>query len=175
SPTRFQLLLDLFYSDPQLLKQRSATMRVSVRCLSILLFSLFFLSTVVLAQDTGQITGTVQDPSGANVANAQVTVSSPERGIKLATKTKSAGDYLAAGLPPGSYNLTVSAPGFKMYTVRGIILRIGAKNRADATLSVGAATAEVTVQGESVAQVETQTSDVAGTVNSKQITQLQLN
>ena len=50
-----------------------------------LLVTLLALSIAALAQDTGQITGTVKDPSGASVANAQVKVSSPERGINRTT------------------------------------------------------------------------------------------
>src|SRR4051812_43502373 len=140
-----------------------------------LLVTLLALSIAALAQDTGQITGTVKDPSGASVANAQVTVSSPERGINRVTNTNSDGDYLVGGLPGGTYDLNVTAAGFKNYSAKRIVLRVGAKNRADATLQIGAASTEITVEGANVAQVETQSSDLAGTVTAKQISQLQLN
>src|SRR5208283_4157107 len=67
------------------------------------------------AQETGQITGTVRDSSGANIVKAQVTVSSPERGINRVTQTNNDGEYLVSALPPGIYDLTISAPGFKTY------------------------------------------------------------
>ena len=111
------------------------------------------LPLVALAQDTGQMTGTVHDPSGASIANAKVTVSSPDRGITRVTNTNTDGDYLVGGLPPGSYNLEVSASGFRTYKAQGIVLRVGGKNRADATLQVGAAATTIEVQGENVAQV----------------------
>ncbi len=140
-----------------------------------LLVTLVALSVAALAQDTGQITGSVKDPSGASVANAQVVVASPERGINRVTNTNGDGDYLVGGLPGGTYNLSITAPGFRNYSAKGVVLRVGAKNRADATLQVGAASTEITVEGQNVAQVETQSSDLAGTITGKQISQLQLN
>ncbi len=127
------------------------------------------------AQETGQITGTVRDPSGASIVKAQVTVSSPDRGINRVTQTNNDGEYFVSALPPGSYDLTVSAPGFKNYKASGIVLRVAQKARADATLLVGGQSTEVTVEGSHVAQVETQASDLSGVITGKQISQLELN
>ncbi len=143
-----------------------------------LLLSLSFpllLSGIVLAQDTGQLTGTVRDPNGANVAKAQVTVSSPERGITRVTQTNNDGEYVVSGLAGGSYDVTVTAPGFKTYQAKGIVLRVAQKVRADANLTVGGTTAEVTVEGGTIGQVETQSSELSGVITGKQISQLQLN
>ncbi len=130
---------------------------------------------IAAAQETGQLTGTVHDPSGASIVKAQVTVSSPERGINRMTQTNNDGEYLVSALPPGSYQLTISAPGFKSYKATGIVLRVAQKARADATLEVGGQSTEVTVEGSQVGQVETQTSDLAGVITGKQISQLELN
>ena len=59
------------------------------------------LSLAALAQDTASITGTVTDPSGAAVAGAQVTLSSPDRGINRSTQTNESGDYLFGAVPGG--------------------------------------------------------------------------
>ncbi|MGA7379260.1 MAG: carboxypeptidase-like regulatory domain-containing protein, partial [Terriglobales bacterium] len=67
----------------------------------------------LLAQDTASITGTVTDQTGAAIPNAQVTVSNPEHGIKRSTVSNGSGDYLVSAIPPGSYNLSITAPGFK--------------------------------------------------------------
>ena len=67
------------------------------------------------AQDTGSITGTVKDPSGATVANADVVVSSADHGIDRHTVSNSSGDYNESGLPGGTYDVTVTAPGFKKF------------------------------------------------------------
>ena len=133
------------------------------------------LSLAAWGQDSASITGTVTDQSGAAVPNAQVTVSSLDRGINRPTTTNDTGDYLVAGLPSGPVNVTVVAPGFKRYEAKAIVLQVGQKARADVALEVGTIKEEVTVEGSNVAQVETQSSDLSGTVNGKQITQLQLN
>jgi hypothetical protein len=145
-------------------------------------FALILLGAAVLAmpvalwcQDTASITGTVTDPSGAAVAGAPVTVVNADKGITRDASTNSTGEYFVGGLPPGHFDIIVSAPGFKKYEVKGVILAVAQRARADVALQVGATSTEVTVQGTNVAQVETQASDLSGAVTGKQITQLQLN
>src|SRR3954467_7277445 len=124
---------------------------------------------------TGSITGTVKDPSGAAIAGATVIVSSPDKGFNREMQTNSSGDYNQSGLNQGVYDIIVTANGFKKYQARAVKLDVAEKARVDVTLQVGAATTEVIVQGENVAQVETQSSELAGTVTGKEITQLELN
>jgi hypothetical protein len=133
------------------------------------------LSTQLFAQDTASITGSVTDPSGAAIAGAQVTATSQEHGINRATTSNASGEYLFAALPIGSYDLAVVAPGFKKYAANGVVLRVAQKARVDVAMQVGGNNIEVTVEGTNVAQVETQSSDLGGTVTGKEITQLQLN
>ncbi len=148
-------------------------MKVSLRWVATIVAVLFF-SLSMLAQDTGQITGTVHDSSGAAVPNAKVTVSNKAQGIDRPTVSNSTGDWLVGGLPGGTYTVTVDAPGFKKFQATDLTLRVGQKIRQDANLQIGATATEITVQGSAVAP-ETQTSDQAGTVTGKEITQLQLN
>ena len=149
-------------------------MKSRLAWLSIALFILV-VSASLFAQDTASITGTVADPSGAAVKGAQVRVSSPDRGIDHTVPTNDSGDYLVAGLPPGPVVVDVTAQGFKKFEAKGVILRVGQKARTDVTLQVGASNTVVEVEGTAVAQVETQSSDLTGTVTGKQITQLELN
>jgi carboxypeptidase family protein len=149
-------------------------MKSRLAWLSIALFTLA-VSASLLAQDTASITGTVTDPSGAAVKGAQVRVSSPGRGIDHTVPTNDSGDYLVAGLPPGPVDVEVMAQGFKKFEAKAVILRVGQKARTDITLQVGASNTVVEVEGAAVAQVETQSSDLTGTVTGKQITQLELN
>jgi hypothetical protein len=127
------------------------------------------------AQDTGSITGTVKDPSGASVANAEVVVSSADHGIDRHTVSNSSGDYNESGLPGGTYDIVVTASGFKKFQAKGVKLDVAQKARVDIPLQVGAITTEVVVEGINVAQVETQSSELAGTVTGKEISQLELN
>jgi hypothetical protein len=132
-------------------------------------------SLAALAQDTASITGTVTDPSGAAVSGAQVTLTSPDRGINRTSPTNESGDFLFGSVPSGSYDLVVVGAGFKKYQAKGVKLAVGQKARADVALQVGAANTTVEVEGVTVAQVETQSSDLSGTVTGKEITQLELN
>ena len=141
-----------------------------LNALSILVFSMS-----LRAQDTGSMTGSVTDSTGAAVTNAQVVVSSAERGINRTTSSNASGEWVVPGLTPGSYDLAITAPGFKKYQAKGVVLRVAQKARVDVALQVGAASTEVTVEGTAVAQVETQSSEMAGTVTGKEISQLQLN
>lgn len=149
---------------------------MTVRRLCGIAVALLVLSAAfVHAQDTGVITGTVRDHTGAVIQGADVKVTAAAGGNDRATTTNSDGEYLAAGLPGGTYNLTISAKGFKTYKADGIVLRVAQKARIDATLAVGNVQTEVIVQGTELNQVETQSSELAGTVTGKQITQLELN
>ena len=127
------------------------------------------------AQDTGSITGTVKDSSGAAVPNAAVVVASPDHGIDRHTVTNTDGEYNASALPGGTYDISVTATGFKKYQAKGVVLDVAQKARVDVTMQVGAVNTEILVEGASVAQVETQSSDLSGTVNGKEISQLELN
>jgi len=147
-------------------------MKSRLACLALVAFTF---PLALMGQDTASITGTITDPTGAAIPSAQVTLTSTEKGIKHSVASNASGDYLFSALPIGSYDLTVAAPGFKKYQANGIILRVAQKARVDVAMEVGAQATEVTVQGTSVAQVETQSSDLSGTVTGKEITQLELN
>ncbi len=127
------------------------------------------------AQDAASVTGTVTDSSGAVIPGAEVKVSSPERGLDRSTTTNSEGEYSVGGLPAGLYQVTISAKGFKVFEAKDLVLRVAQKARLDAALEVGQEVTKVIVEGTSVAQVDTQSSELAGTVTGQQITQLQLN
>src|SRR5258708_990976 len=155
-------------------KGRSLTMKFHRVTLPIVLLVLTF-CVAAWAQDTGSITGTVTDPSGAAVVNAAVVVGSPDHGIARHTVPTPAGEYNASALPGGTSNVLVTATGFKKYQAKGVVLDVAQKARVDVALQVGAATTEVVVEGTNVAQVETQSSDLSGTVTGKEISQLELN
>jgi len=128
-----------------------------------------------MAQDTGSITGTVRDSSGAVVPGATVKLMSSAIGVERAATTNAEGDYLEAALPIGTYDLSVTAQGFKAFDARGIILRVSQKVRVDVTLEVGQVSEKVVVQGENVAQVQTASSDMSSVVTGKEVGQLELN
>src|SRR5713101_3082407 len=121
------------------------------------------------SQDTGYISGTVIDKSGAAVVGAEITLTNTAGSLTRNTATNGDGAYTIAGLPGDTYNLSVSAKGFQKYTAHNVKLNVAEKARIDVTLTVGAMSEEITVTGESVAQVETQSSDLTSTITGKQI------
>jgi hypothetical protein len=136
----------------------------------------FLLSALpLLAQTSGSITGSVLDDTGAAVAGAKVSVSNPTTGFRRNTTTNSDGAYLVAGLGADAYNVTITAPGFQSFQAKQVILRVGEKIRVDTKLLVGKVSTEIVVEGSSVGKVETQSSELAGTITGDQITQLELN
>ena len=76
-------------------------------------------------ETTGGVQGTVKDPSGALVPKAKITLSGTSLvGTKELT-TDSSGYYHFANLPPGTYTITVTAPGFSTYKHENLLIEIG--------------------------------------------------
>src|SRR5579864_6889068 len=94
-------------------------------CLWIQMLAVLLFAGSVFAQETtGALQGTVKDPSGAVVPNAQVVVTSSTLiGNKTAT-TDSGGYYRFANLPPGSYVVTVTAKGFRTTKRAGLTIEV---------------------------------------------------
>ena len=130
---------------------------------------LFVFPLLTAAQDTGYISGTVLDKSGAVVAGAEVVLTNIGGTLTRKTTTNDVGAYVVPGLPGDTYNLSVTAKGFQKFTASKIVLTVAEKARVDVTLTIGAVTEEIIVTGESIAQVETQSSALSGTVSGNQI------
>ncbi|HTQ55749.1 MAG TPA: TonB-dependent receptor [Bryobacteraceae bacterium] len=96
----------------------------------------------------GSLTGQVTDKTGASIPNATVTLTSTERHIPQTTQTDSEGRYSFPNDPPGTYDLTVDATGFKQYVQHGIQIAVSQAVRADATMEVGDNTTKVEVTAE---------------------------
>src|SRR5947207_10408182 len=69
---------------------------------------------------TGNIQGTISDPTGAVVPNASVTLTNVSTLVAHKTTTDSAGVYVFPGIPVGTYTLAINAPGFKAYERTGV-------------------------------------------------------
>jgi TonB family protein len=95
---------------------------------------------------SGVLAGTVVDPTGAVIARALVNARNPETGAVFGTVADMAGTYHFAALPPGTYEVTVSVPGFETYESR-VTVAAGAATRLDAWLVVGASQMVVNVRG----------------------------
>lgn len=97
------------------------------------------------AQSTSNLQGTVTDSTGAVVPNAMVTITDTATGIAHTVKANGAGNYQVPSLPPGTYNLEVTAPGFARSQTQGIALRVGSTVTSNVTLNVSGTQQTVSV------------------------------
>ena len=127
-----------------------------------------------LGQVTAAISGRVEDPSGAAVAGATVTVTSEETAATRTFMTDDAGNYRFLAMPVGRYDIHAEKTGFKGELQKGLNLAVGQQAVLNIQLSVGAVQEQVTVTGEA-ALVNTTTSSIAGLVGEQQVKELPLN
>src|SRR5438067_2108345 len=92
--------------------------------------------------------GTVMDPSGAAVANAELTLTNKATGFEMKVMSNERGEYTFRNVTPGTYDLKVVKAGFQNHVQKGIVLTINQSSRADATLKVSTTSETVTVEGE---------------------------
>jgi hypothetical protein len=134
-----------------------------------------FSTLVVSAQlSTGTISGVVEDPSGAVISGATVTVRNVDTGAARTLTSDAGGRYIAPVLPVGNYEVRGEQTGFQTEIRSGITLTVGREEVINLTLRVGqlASTVEVTAEAP---LVETTTSALSSLVDERTIRDLPLN
>ncbi|HKM90522.1 MAG TPA: carboxypeptidase regulatory-like domain-containing protein, partial [Candidatus Acidoferrales bacterium] len=99
-----------------------------------------------LIPGNGTLTGTVTDPSGADVAGATVRVYDASNNLVATVTTDESGDYEASGLPEGNYRVEVQKTGFQQFVANNVGVTGGEEVSKDAELQVGMSTEVVEVQ-----------------------------
>jgi hypothetical protein len=144
----------------------------SVARLVTLVFAVLGLSVAMLGQaESGSLSGTVRDASGAVIAGATVTAKSVANGFERTAKTGDIGQYQIPALTPGSYQVTVSEDKFKSFRTTTEVT-VGGVSTVDAQLTVGESSAVVEVIGGAATQVNTETQELQQLINTQQMTQL---
>ena len=123
---------------------------------------------------TGNISGTVTDPSGSVIPNAAVTAVNTGTGAARATQATSAGVFFLNNLPVGNYTLTVEAAGFKKYEAKGIRVDVNDRLNFAIKMEIGAVTEAVEVSAEAV-QLQTETGEISNLIGAAQTQALPLN
>jgi len=126
------------------------------------------------AKEKGAITGTVTDQTGAVLPGATATITNGT-GLTQSATTNDRGEYSVEGLPTGTYSLTISAPAFKDFHSDGLAVSAGQSIPIDAVLEPAGTSTSVNVEGQKVSQVETETSQIVGTITRKELVSLGLN
>jgi len=124
--------------------------------------------------DTAEVLGTVRDPSGAAVPKADVTLTNVNTGIQAKTTTDDNGNYDFFNVRVGRYSIAVEQAGFSKATATDVAASVGARQRVDLTMTVGAVTETVEVVGAASA-LQTDSSDHGQVISTSAVAELPLN
>ena len=124
--------------------------------------------------DSGTLTGTTVDSSGALLPGASVTVTNTGTGATVTLKSNGVGIFSASDLPSGTYTVTATAAGFGTTTSSDVVLNVGAAVHVTLKLAASGATETVTVTG-TATSVNSESAVSGETFNSKQVENLPVN
>ncbi len=120
------------------------------------------------------ISGIVRDASGAAVAGAEVAVTNKATQLVRKVSSGASGEYVAPLLDIGSYEVSVTKPGFKTFVQSNLSLALNQVARLDITLEVGGVSEKIEISAQNTS-LDTETSSVGQLVTNSQITQMPLN
>ncbi|MGZ4866306.1 MAG: outer membrane beta-barrel protein [Candidatus Angelobacter sp.] len=123
---------------------------------------------------SGDIKGTVTDPSGAVVSNANVTATDVAKGIKHTVATDNSGQYRLTGLQPATYSVSVSKSGFQSEIAKSVVVNVGQTSTVDFPMKVSQVSEQVEVTAEPPV-VETERGAQANVVTEQTIRELPIN
>lgn len=115
------------------------------------------------------IQGTVTDPSGAGVPNAKVTVTDQATQVYKNTASSATGFYAVGNLVPGSYTVTVEALGFQKNVTSDVAVLAEQIRGLNVSLKVGSASQTVTVNAETLPDLQTEDANISGTITNQQV------
>ncbi len=130
-----------------------------LRPLGLALSSLFFLFFFALAPQapaqspTGTLTGTVEDPTGAVIPRAQITLTRNGRTLKATSGPE--GRYIFQSLAPGAYSISAMKTGFALFTNSSVTIAAGQVKKMNLTLQIAVAQQQVQVRAETGPAIST--------------------
>jgi len=125
--------------------------------------------------NAADIQGTVKDSTGAVVANANVTARNPNTNVTRNATSNDDGLYRIVNIPPGDYEITVEASGFKKAVLPKITVTVGQAAEVDVSLELGELRETVTISNATTEIVETSKTAVATTIDQQRINNLPIN
>ncbi len=139
-------------------------------CLLVLVFTQYARTQATISYAV--LNGTITDEGGRAVVQAKVTLRSLDTNQTFTAVSTGSGFYALASLPPGRYELTVTAPGFGKYTGSGVELTVAQTATVNVQLKVASVQENVTVNAAEAPVIETTRSEVSQVVNKQQVEDL---
>src|SRR5262245_29420412 len=121
---------------------------------------------------TGNVRGIVQDPTGAVLAGAKVTITNKQTNVSATTQSTGQGEYRFNDLLPGEYTLTVETEGFKKLTLDDVRVELNQTTDVPAQVQIGAKNEVVVVSAGGTELVDTTTTTLSKGFNDKQVVEL---
>ena len=157
------------------IKASSIWTRKFAYALSLVLCLLVFSTQHLFGQvDEGAITGIVQDPTGAVIPGAVVTLVNTDQGLSLQAKAGDNGSFTFSPVRIGHYKLTATAPGFSATTQENITVAVGENVQVNVSLKTGGSNETVTITA-APPQLQTDESSVGQVVDEHTVVSLPLN
>ena len=160
------------FKRANLLSNRQNRSRMSFVAFAVLLTCLM-VPRLFAQTDTGTITGTATDSTGAVVVGAAVEATNTETGLKLTAVTGSAGEFKILAVPRGDYTVTIDAKGFAAQSAN-VTITVTATQEVLFKLEPSGTTATVTVSA-AAPLVDTSDATIGATISGAQVTELPLN
>jgi len=147
----------------------------SCRKLAVSLVLTILCSAMALGQSTyGSVSGSVTDPSGAAVSDADVTLTNTGTSEKHTQKTSDQGTYAFVNVIPGGYRMDIEKAGFKRFSQPNVVVQVQLDTHVDTSLAVGAASEVVEVTSETTL-LQTESASLGQVVEQRKANELPLN
>lgn len=138
------------------------------------LFVLILLPGRLTAQiDRGEITGTVEDPSGAVVQNAKIVLTNTQTNVTASTRSTKTGTYVLGDLFPGQYTIEAESPGFEKYIVHNVDVHVQQVLTLDVHLATGSDQQSITVTA-AAPLLEAESAALGQTISNEMVNNLPL-
>ena len=122
----------------------------------------------------GNIFGTVTDNTGAVIPNATITITDEGKGTSVSLTSNGSGEFTAEHLIPDTYDIKVTAAGFKSFETKGLTVFADTSAKIEAALTVGGAGETIEVSADAIPQLKTDRADVSAEFGAQQLQDLPL-
>ena len=142
---------------------------------SIVIFILLTATSLVAQTFRGTILGTVTDASDALISGATVKARNSATGLERTTQTSADGSFSISELPIGTYQVTITQPGFQTSVTSNVEVNVASQRRVDAQLKPGQVSEKVEVSGEALPEVETTSNTLGGMLTAQTVEDMPVN